>query len=225
MEQKTLSGFLGREIVLADYREEKSRIVEFLRNKGIAVEITKLEVADYIVSGNIAIERKSANDFINSIIDKRLFVQLAELVRYEKPLLLIEGSLQNAIILREVNSNAIYGALAAIVSEFKIPVLFSSNQIESANIIYALVKRVGKEKSEISLVKKKAQSVEDAQQLIVESLPGIGPKLAKRMLLHFGSLRAIFNASVRELMKVNGLGKEKAKKVFEVINANYKGEK
>ena len=55
------------------------------------VEFKVLEVGDYIISDRVAVERKTAEDFVNSIVDKRLFMQLKDLRKYQKPILIVEG--------------------------------------------------------------------------------------------------------------------------------------
>jgi len=74
-------------------------ILQLLRQH-FDVSVQPLESADYVLSpagrmkGSIGIERKRVSDLRASIIDKRLFSQVINLVdTYEYPILLIEGSL------------------------------------------------------------------------------------------------------------------------------------
>ena len=48
--------------------------------------------------------------------------------------------------------------------------------------------------------------------------------MAKRLLSHFGSIHAIINASEKELQEVNGIGKQTAKSMYEIINEEYNSE-
>jgi Fanconi anemia group M protein len=54
-------------------------------------------------------------------------------------------------------------------------------------------------------------------QLLVESLPGIGPGAAKRLLAHFGSAGAVLSATPEELKKVQGMGPKTIASIREVI--------
>jgi len=47
----------------------------------------------------------------------------------------------------------------------------------------------------------------------LEEIPGIGPSKGKTLLTHFGTIKAIENASVEELMKVKGVTSELAHNV------------
>jgi len=73
-----------------DYREKNCLIASELASMNFEIEFKELKVADYIVK-NTAIERKTINDFISSMINKRLLKQLEELQQYKNRLLIIEG--------------------------------------------------------------------------------------------------------------------------------------
>ena len=56
---------------------------------------------------------------------------------------------------------------------------------------------------------------------IVEGLPGVSAKLARRLLEHFGSVGAVFSASAEELRGVEGIGEKTAERIREAIEAGY----
>jgi len=68
--------------IIIDHREPKNLIREIAKNHEI--EVKQLITADIIIQGkdpegkstNIGIERKTKNDFLNSIVDKRIIQQL-----------------------------------------------------------------------------------------------------------------------------------------------------
>ncbi len=64
-------------------------------------------------------------------------------------------------------------------------------------------------------------SLNERQQFLVEGLPNISATLAKRLLLHFGNIRDIMNATENELQEVNGIGKNIASDIIKVLNSNY----
>jgi ERCC4-type nuclease len=61
----------------------------------------------------------------------------------------------------------------------------------------------------------------EQQQFIIEGLPQISSVIAKRLLEHFGSIRALSNASEQELQEVPGVGKKIAQDIYQVINEQY----
>ncbi|AHF80475.1 DEAD/DEAH box helicase [Thermococcus paralvinellae] len=208
-------------VIYVDSRELKSQVPKYLKELGAHIEVKTLDVGDYIVSEDVAVERKSANDFIQSIIDGRLFDQVKRLTEaYARPVIIIEGQLYG---IRNVHPNAIRGALAAVTIDWGVPVLFSADAKETAQFIYLIAKREQEERKKEVAVRseKKALTLADRQRLIVEGLPYISATLAKRLLRHFGNVERVFTAKESELMEVEGIGEKIAREIRKVITAPY----
>jgi len=58
-----------------DHRGLNSKIPNKLIDHGISITVKNLKVGDYIINDEIVIERKTTQDFAQSIIDGRLFKQ------------------------------------------------------------------------------------------------------------------------------------------------------
>ena len=54
--------------IIADIREKNSLVIAELIHLGADVELKHLNLADYIISQDIAIERKTINDFVSIAI-------------------------------------------------------------------------------------------------------------------------------------------------------------
>ncbi|MDO4913632.1 MAG: excinuclease ABC subunit UvrC, partial [Bifidobacteriaceae bacterium] len=52
----------------------------------------------------------------------------------------------------------------------------------------------------------------------LDDIEGIGPSYQKKLLKHFGSIRAIRQASIDELCNVSGIGEKKAKTIYEQLH-------
>jgi len=206
--------------IYVDTREFRSDVVKYL-SENYSIVAKQFEVGDYIISDRIAIERKKVEDFLESIKDGRLFSQIVEMRRnYEVPILIIEGE---SLFIRGFHENSIYGALASIVSDYKIPIISTKNSRETAKFIEALMRRELGEKREVSLRKeKRPMSDEERQRYIIESLPNVSAKLSQRLLEHFGSVKDVINAEVGELIQVKGIGRKTAEEIYEIVNARYK---
>jgi ERCC4-type nuclease len=222
--QKTLSPEEGKLIVFADHRERACKVPDFLESMGVDVKKMQLEIADYVISNKVAIERKEAQDFLNSLLDGRLFSQLVFLAEsYEQPLLLIEGRPHEIFGLSNVHKHAIIGALTSIALNYRVPILFAETERETAEFIYVITKRLqeGKDR-EISLRKgRPGLTLQEQQRYVMESLPLVGPKTAKRLLEEFGSIKDVFNAPEKELEKVDKIGPKKAIRIRKLIDAKY----
>ncbi|AEC51430.1 Hef nuclease [Pyrococcus sp. NA2] len=207
--------------VIIDSRELRSEVVKRLKILGAKIEVKNLDVGDYIVSDEVAIERKSANDFIQSIIDGRLFDQVKRLKEaYPRPVIIVEGQLYG---IRNVHPNAIRGAIVSVIVDFGVPIIFTSTPDETAQYIFFMAKREQEERKKEVRIRgdKKALTLSERQRMIVESLPHVSATLAKRLLKHFGSVEKVFTASVPELMKVEGIGEKIAREIRRVITAPY----
>jgi Fanconi anemia group M protein len=207
----------SKEIILVDYREKNSLVASHLIKQGFKIEFKELKIGDYIVK-DIIIERKTVQDFLNSMINHRLINQIEELKQYENKLLIIEGISEQYIYSEDkekagINPNAIRGFLLSILLKHKIPILFSKNSEDTAKFINVLSKR--KEK-EINLnAKKKTLNKKEQLQFIIESFPGVGPKKAKKLLDKFGSIQNIILSSTEDLKDILGIQAEIIKEIIE----------
>lgn len=208
-------------IVYADSREGNSKVIRHLTEMEIDVKIQSMAVADYQVSDEVAIERKTAKDFVDSIIDKRLFKQARELSEeFKKPLMILEG---DDLYAGMVNANAIRGSLASIAIDFGISIIPTRNAQDTAAMIKRIaVREQNGERTPVQIrTDKKPLSLLEQQLFIVESLPNIGPVNAKALLEHFGTVSNIVNASEKELQEVEGIGKKTAENIIKVVDSKY----
>lgn len=214
----------GKPTVLVDHRERASGVTRILERKNVSVKSVQLEVGDYVCSERVCLERKVISDFLNSIIDQRIFSQLENLANsYEKPVLIIEGNPELLYLERNIHENAIRGALSSIAIDYKIPIIWTQNPRETAAQIFWIAYREQiKEKRGLQIRScKKTAELPRMQEFLVAGLPHINAKLSKRLLKKFKTPRKIFTASEERLMKVDGLGKEKARKILNLLNSKY----
>ncbi len=208
----------GVKTITIDTREQNSRVATELSKKGIRIETSQLTTGDYIISEDTAIERKSVEDFLESLIDGRLFSQVKTLKeQYMNPVMILEG--EGLHHKRNISDNAVYGALASLVSDFGLPIISTKNEEETASLINAMVSRKKGIKGTRSVRKDKASmSTFDQKKFIIEGLPSISGTLAERLLDHFGSVRAVFEADIEALQNVKGIGPETAEKIIKVLD-------
>ncbi len=223
--QKTLEEYASKPekpIVYVDQRERSSGITRELMGKDIEIKPVQLPVADFLVSDRTAVERKSASDFVTSIIDGRLFSQAKEIrENFKKPIMVIEGG--DLYAQRNVHPNAIRGAIASIAVDFEIPLVYTEDTEDTAEFIVTLAKREQKEKNRLVRLRGDKKTLTDRQEqiMIVESLPGVGPKLARDLLKHFKTIKKLVNASKQQLREVEGIGDKKALNILKVIKREF----
>ena len=53
---------------------------------------------------------------------------------------------------------------------------------------------------------------------LLQGLPGVGPALANRLLVHFGSVERVITADQGVLAEVRGIGPTKAQRIRNVVS-------
>ncbi len=211
--------------MVIDEREKKSGIPDLLKEVGVKVEMTNLPVGDYIVASETVVERKSVHDFISSVFDGRLFDQCNRLrEHFEHPAIIIEGNVDEIAQITE-NPLVFYGAVSAVVLDFKIPVVPTPNASNTAKLLVAMCARQGKTKGPFLKKIRKSGDIHQQQLSVLCSLPGVGEKLASRMLERFGSPSNSLRASLAELSKIEGMGESRAQKIRKLLDTEIKTDK
>ncbi|MFB6174570.1 MAG: DEAD/DEAH box helicase [Candidatus Nanohalobium sp.] len=206
-------------VVYADDRENK--VAKELSRMDTVVKKKRLEVADFLVSERTAIERKEAKDFVDSIIDNRMFEQIQSLHQFENPVLIIEG--KDLYSHRDIHPNAIRGALASIAIDHSISILWSNEIKGTAELLQSLAKREQEENKEEVAVRggKSPKTEKELQEFVVAGLPDVNTKIARRLLKQFETIQNVLTASEEDLKEVEGIGGKKAESIRELVEKKY----
>lgn len=211
-----------------DTQEQRSGIPDLLTAMPqVHVEVIPLRMGDYDVGGDPCriIERKTGSDFLCSLVQGRLFPQLAALRKSRfVPILLLEGD-PLLVSGSQMRPESIRGALAYIAATLRMPILPSSGPEESAHLIYAIAKRcqIGKVHSRVEQAAHgppagRRQATQAEQQMhILLALPGIGPITARALCKRFRSLRDLLTADTAQLATVPGVGPARAAALEELL--------
>ncbi len=209
--------------VVADERERASGVPDELSKLNVRVYFSRLPVADYVLNPEIAVERKSVRDLVSSVYDSRLFQQAAKLAAsYAKPYLLIEGDSKEVEKVAK-NLKSYYGAISNITLAYGLRMLFTANPRETAIAIAELLGHArAKPLTRMPADRPpRAKNIPLQQVYTVSSLPGVGRKLAEKLLLKYGTPRRVMGLTVGELSMTQGLGGKRAEKIKEVLDAKY----
>ncbi|MFW9834949.1 MAG: ERCC4 domain-containing protein [Candidatus Thorarchaeota archaeon] len=216
----------GHVKLIVDSRELPTAVARELTRLDVKISGESLEIGDYIASEDVAIERKETGDFIQSLIDGRLFSQLSALrSAYSRPVLIIEG--EQIIGLRAVNPASIYGALASIAIRIQIPILWTRNAEETANVLYRIAHMEQIDSSKPLRTRTGDMKGTDAEALeyILSGFPGIDTVTSRAILSEFGTLERIFSADQKELQNVKGVGPKIAGRIRRLLTIRYPGSK
>lgn len=201
----------------ADTQEQPSGIIASLKKKPDAeIHDLKLHVGDYDVGGGILIERKREQDFINSMLDGRFHEQMLMLtLNCKRPAVIIEGDIHSTR--SKFTPANLAGGLAWIFAN-GISLIHSPDAVTTAEIIYFMAKNAQTDSLDRPLRANKPKITDLQVRFVLEGFPSIGPGNAKKAIEHFGSLKALFNATPEELVKIPRIGKDSAQRIWDIIN-------
>lgn len=216
-----------RPAIVIDNREMSAKVAEHLSNLGAKITLAALPVGDYAIGDRILVERKTVQDFVDTLVDRDLFGQIRSLAESaSRPVLIVEGgSIADLYDLRNIHPNAIRNTLASIAVDFDVSLVFTRDAEETAAMLYAFARReLGGEKTERSSHRhKSSRSGREELEYILTAVSEVGPKAAREVLAALGTLRAVFTASAEELMRVKGVGEKTAGGIVEAAERKYEG--
>ena len=183
--------------IIVDSREHKLKTLLDKRKETITYDSEQLDIADIVISEEIAIERKEGFDFVSSIMDNRLFEQLIRLKdTYQTPIIILEGLNDNVFENVGMKHSSIYGALAFISYKLGVSVIPTLNLEETAIAIERIAYRE-QVKDDMPLLSRKApkgMTIDDRRIYIIEGLVDIGPKKAKLLIEKFKTPHNVIKA-------------------------------
>ena len=198
--------------VLVDNREDK-HVFEILDQFNIKYEKKQLPVGDYVY-GQVVVERKTIEDFVGSVYNGHLKTQIAKMIdNYKKSFVLVSGTPRG--LLDDSHINPILGFVGSIVGRYNIPIIFLDNDYDllyCAMKIFekhenykplepvvrkpsikdvrigqvACIPGVGKEKATRIIKKYKTIYNLIVWEKDLETIEGIGPKIAKNIRKYLG---------------------------------------
>ena len=115
----------------------------------------------------------------------------------------------------------IYDALAKVALDFRIPIIHTPSADYTSQLLVVMVnKSLQNGRATGPLLKriKKGNPGYIQQLSIISSLPGVGDKLAVRMLDRFQTPIRALNASAAELARISGFGTERAARVRRILD-------
>jgi len=177
-----------------DNREPK-QMAQFLRvmnsqyDLGFRVSIEFLEVCDYLVRGkesligNVGIERKTADDYVSSIMDGRLFRQIIEMhTNFNRVIVILEGDISR--VRSKLQDHSKLGTLGSIITKYGTSIVHTINMEWSAYMIISILKHAQTTIDLTQIFKPKASNL-DRELGAISCADGWGSKLAKEAIKQY----------------------------------------
>jgi len=212
--------------VVVDSREASTakHVVDELKGLGVRVRVEFLEVGDYVVSRDVAVERKTVSDFVSTLTKRNLFEQLDRLRgSFSKPIMILEGDVSSIPMMSSISMNAILGALASIARR-GVSVLPSPSPSATARLIASLARQERRTDQQVKVRVKppKRDDVSEEQIFFMCGLPMIGRERAEAIL-------RVYRTPIEALKRVDGwskmvdgIGEAIVKRVKEVLETPFK---
>lgn len=135
-----------------------------------------------------------------------------------RPILIVEGPRPERM--PDVHPNALKGAVLSVAVAWGVPVIFSRNGEDSFLTLRLLAEQNNALKgTNLPRYGGKPKRFSSRKLYILQGLPGVGPKLAARLLGHFGSVEKVFQAEARDLVQVEGCGPKKAAAICRILRS------
>jgi ERCC4-related helicase/ERCC4-type nuclease len=213
--------------IVIDQRELDSTVPRSLSTRdAVHTRLETLAVGDYVLSDRVAVERKSATDFLDTLLDgdRSLFEQTGDLVRaYGRPVLILEGELVTLYTERNIDPRAIQGALASLAVDFDVSILQTRDDDDTADMLETIATREQTSRDRNISVHgdKSAKTLQEQQEYVVSSIADIGPVTAQSLLDAFGTVEEVMTANEDDLTAVDGVGSVTAARIRDVVGSNY----
>ena len=182
-----------------------------------------IESGDYLLSDGYAIERKTIQDFVASISDRRLFKQLNSLIQYDHPILAIIGNdkWQTFYFSRNRYIHSVYiGTLTTIMTSYpKVKIMQFDNETEFVSFTTSLEKKLiesGNGSIRPKPMMRKPESLEERKENSISCAKGVGIKTAQTILKEKKTIADICLEKKDELERI--LGKKAAENLYELLH-------
>lgn len=227
--------------LIIDSRENSElteRVIEKAQSLNVPFEKQWLEIGDYVFN-DVCFEAKSSFDFIQSIVNKRLWNQLDNMDRaYVNNLVIVYGSFEDGFrkhlehIKTNMNKTAqrvilrkkFFGSMGKIILDTDCSIIWVRDALTAAELI-AVVCKMQPHDREVyipRIVKQKKISNTDLRVDVLSTIKGVSDKKAKLLIKKFGSIMEIGEATPSELSEIDGIGNVLAKRIVDTLNSEEK---
>ena len=203
--------------IIIDHREKSSGIPELLtQDNRWNIEYASLKIGDYLINSQVCVERKTANDFVLSLIQNRMFSQCKKMAQsIYKKLILIEGNPYDSD--HDIHDNAIRGALLSISVSWQIPVIYTKSKEETIALLLMASQQILRQTQPYIMYQRTPKRLDARQLHFLQGLPGVGRKTSQLLIEKFGTIKQVLQADLTELTSIKGIGRAKAEEICSFI--------
>lgn len=210
-------------MIIVDTRE-KEPFLTLLRGMTM-YEQEKLDWGDVEIRINknpkVTFERKTINDFYASLRDGRYDEQIPAFIKYniKRPVLVIIGRIfELKQVMPLLNDMIIFGAVGSLFTKYGMEVMFFETDEQFIKFLINVNTRFEKGEEWSSRNKIDIHNPIISKIQFLTNIPNITADIACALLVQFGSIKRIAEASEKELMEVPTIGEKRAKYIYNLFN-------
>ena len=227
--------------LIIDSREKSDFSSEVIRKANrINVSNKKewIEVGDYVI-GDACFEAKSAQDFLQSIMNKRIWTQIDNMDKhFNNNFVVIYGTVEEAVVkvikyiktdsntsrqqLKNKLALQFKGAIGRLRLDYGINVIWRDTIEDAAEELVTLAKMIPVQRRIITPTTLKRVSTDDVRVDMLTTIKGVSETKAKNLLKEHGCIMEIGDSNLKELTIVKGIGNKVADRINNVLNSNEK---
>tara|TARA_R100001163_G_C5059916_1_gene196658 strand:+ start:33 stop:758 length:726 start_codon:yes stop_codon:yes gene_type:complete len=235
-----IPGGLIMELII-DSREKSDFCTEVIRKANKINVLNKkewLEVGDYVI-GDACFEAKSAQDFLQSIMNKRMWLQVDNMDKnFNNNFVVIYGTVEEAVVkvikyikldtnqTRQQVKNRLAlqfrGAIGRLRLDYGINVIWRDTVEDAAEELVTLAKMIPVQRQIIKPSSLKRVSTDDVRVDMLTAIKGISQTKAQELLDKHGCIMEIGYCKPSEITVIKGIGKTVADRVLNILNSEEK---
>ena len=181
---------------------------------GRAPEIVKLGGPSFVI-GKVAVFRFDFSELLQDLAGGTLLPKLLHAAKqYEKCVVILEGGFFHEALARaKIHAKAVLKTIWSIVLDLGIAIIPSDSTQGTKHLLERLVNH--------QQTMQETPDLKHAQENLITSLPGVSDLLAKRLLARYQTPQKIFSLGEEELQAIHGIGKEKSRNIWALLNSLY----
>ncbi|NHN46173.1 DNA-binding protein [Halostella sp. JP-L12] len=211
--------------VVVDDREPTGVAAALRAHADVAsVAVRRLDAGDIVIR-DVAFERKTADDYLRSVLDRGgsdLEEQVAKMAAaYDHAYVLVEGHLDELEDRRPgVAGASVRGSMASITARYGTPVIPCGDGDRLVDVAVRFARKHTEEPSARALSTGAVPSrAEPVAKRMYGCIEGVGPGTAAALYDAFPTVEELVAATEEELMTVEGVGPKRAAAIYEAFRS------
>tara|TARA_R110002020_G_scaffold122971_5_gene278934 strand:- start:2629 stop:3324 length:696 start_codon:yes stop_codon:yes gene_type:complete len=228
-------------MLVIDSRENSDFSSEVIRKANRINVLNKkefLEIGDYVI-GDACFEAKSAQDFLQSIMNKRIWTQVDNMDKnYNNSFVVVYGTAEKAVVKvmkyikldsnqsRQQMKNKLMlqfrGAIGRLRLDYGINVIWRDTVEDAAEELVTLAKMIPVQRNIITPTTLKRVATHDVRVDMLTTIKGISNTKAEELLKEYGCIMEIGDCKPSEITIIKGIGKTVADRILNILNSEEK---